>query len=70
MIHDDPVRVSSAEPRDIQLLLPECDAEDPEVSVVVPALNEASTITDFVAWCHEGFAVEPQGGGIDRRQFD
>lgn len=40
--------------RGVQLLVPEHDEPDPEVSIVVPAMNEAVTISDFVAWCHEG----------------
>ena len=36
------------------LLIPAHDVTDPEVSIVIPALNEALTIDDFVAWCHEG----------------
>jgi glycosyltransferase involved in cell wall biosynthesis len=39
---------------DVQLLLPANDVEDPEVSIVIPALNEELTIGEFVAWCHEG----------------
>jgi glycosyltransferase involved in cell wall biosynthesis len=39
-----------------ELLLPEHDADDPELSIVIPALNEGLTITDFVRWCHEGMA--------------
>lgn len=39
-----------------QLLLPSVDVADPEVSIVVPALNEELTIGEFVAWCQEGFA--------------
>ena len=33
--------------------IPAIDAVDPELSIVIPALNEELTITDFVAWCHE-----------------
>ena len=40
--------------KDIRLLLPEDDVADPELSIVVPALNEELTITDFVAWCRQG----------------
>jgi glycosyltransferase involved in cell wall biosynthesis len=39
---------------DGHLLVPDADDADPEVSIVIPALNEALTITDFVAWCHQG----------------
>ena len=39
---------------EISLALPPNDVADPEFSIVIPALNEELTITDFVAWCHEG----------------
>jgi glycosyltransferase involved in cell wall biosynthesis len=39
---------------DIELLLPDDDVVDPEVSVVIPAVNEELTISDFVAWCRQG----------------
>ena len=51
----------AAEPR---LLVPESDVEDPEVSVVVPALNEELTIEEFVSWCHQGFAAAGVCGEI------
>jgi glycosyltransferase involved in cell wall biosynthesis len=44
---------AAADP-DVTLLLPEKDVADPELSIVIPALNEELTIEDFVAWCHEG----------------
>jgi glycosyltransferase involved in cell wall biosynthesis len=40
-----------------ELLVPEDDATDPELSIVVPALNEALTITEFVRWCKQGLAT-------------
>jgi glycosyltransferase involved in cell wall biosynthesis len=39
---------------DVRLHIPEQDVSDPELSIVIPALNEELTIADFVAWCHEG----------------
>jgi glycosyltransferase involved in cell wall biosynthesis len=39
---------------DVTLLVPEHDETDPEVSIVIPALNEELTIDDFVAWCRRG----------------
>jgi glycosyltransferase involved in cell wall biosynthesis len=39
---------------DLKLLLPEQDVANPELSIVVPALNEQLTIGDFVDWCNEG----------------
>jgi len=41
---------------DLTLLLPECDVEDPELSIVIPSLNEEITIATFVAWCKQGIA--------------
>ncbi|MEZ5380792.1 MAG: glycosyltransferase family 2 protein [Microthrixaceae bacterium] len=38
----------------LELWIPENDVADPEVSIVIPALDEAVTIETFVAWCHQG----------------
>lgn len=40
--------------KDIELLLPEDNCPNPEVSLVVPALNEEITVGEFVDWCKEG----------------
>ena len=45
------VAVEREEP---ELLLPDGDVEDPEISIVIPALDEQLTIRDFIAWCFEG----------------
>jgi hypothetical protein len=54
------LRVASApapvEDPEIELRVPERDVDAPEISIVIPALNEELTIGDFVDWCHEGFA--------------
>jgi glycosyltransferase involved in cell wall biosynthesis len=47
-------RVVATADKDLQLLIPEADVDDPEVSIVIPALNEAITIGLFVDWCQEG----------------
>lgn len=47
------VRAANVE-EDVALLLPEDDVAAPELSIVVPALNEALTIATFVDWCHDG----------------
>ncbi len=39
-----------------RLLIPAHDVAGPELSVVIPALNEQETISEFVSWCHEGMA--------------
>jgi glycosyltransferase involved in cell wall biosynthesis len=36
------------------LLVPEQDVADPEISIVIPSLNEELTMADFVTWCQEG----------------
>ena len=37
-----------------RLLLPADDVASPELSIVIPALNEGLTIGQFVDWCQEG----------------
>ncbi len=46
------------------LLTPTADISDPEVSVVVPAVNEELTITEFVEWCKEGLQASGLRGEI------
>jgi hypothetical protein len=41
---------------ELELLTPDDDVEDPEFSILVPALNEALTNATFIAWCKEGIA--------------
>jgi glycosyltransferase involved in cell wall biosynthesis len=49
---------------EVTLRLPAQDVAAPELSIVIPALNEALTISDFVAWCHEGMAKAGIAGEI------
>ncbi|HVX94326.1 MAG TPA: glycosyltransferase family 2 protein [Polyangia bacterium] len=46
--------VPSPSDPDVVLHVPDGDVAEPELSIVIPALNEELTIADFVAWCHEG----------------
>ena len=39
---------------DVQLLVPANDVAEPELSIVIPALNEEVTIGQFVDWCQQG----------------
>lgn len=48
----------------VQLLIPRHDAENPELSIVIPTLNEQLTISEFVCWCHEGFDEAGVSGEI------
>jgi glycosyltransferase involved in cell wall biosynthesis len=46
---------------DVRLIVPDDDDPtfEPELSIVVPALNEHITIAEFVEWCKEGAAKAP-----------
>ena len=49
---------------EVKLLIPEQDVADPEVSIVIPSLNEELTMADFVSWCLEGLAKAGVRGEI------
>lgn len=49
---------------EIELSLPADDVANPEVSIVIPALNEQLTIGDFVDWCKAGLAKAGAVGEI------
>jgi len=49
---------------EVLLRIPEHDVENPEYSIVIPALNEALTIEDFVRWCREGMQKAGVAGEI------
>src|SRR5213594_3131424 len=40
--------------KDVELFVPDEDIADPELSIVIPALNEELTVGRFVDWCREG----------------
>ena len=53
------------EPDHIELFIPEADdGLAPEISIVVPALNEEITIKEFVEWCWEGLRFAGVAGEI------
>jgi glycosyltransferase involved in cell wall biosynthesis len=55
--HDEPQPPRfGAPPERTELFAPADDCPNPEVSLVVPALNEPITIGTFVDWCREGLA--------------
>jgi glycosyltransferase involved in cell wall biosynthesis len=47
------VRTQTSDPA-LELLVPADDVADPEVSIVIPALNEELTIGEFLDWAREG----------------
>src|SRR5262245_37787228 len=54
IVQDDHIQQVVALDSHIQLLIPDEDVDDPEISIVVPAMNERVTIEDFVEWCKTG----------------
>lgn len=51
-------------PQTIELLVPDEDVAAPELSIVIPSLNEALTIATFVQWCKQGLADSGVQGEI------
>ena len=49
---------------EVTLLVPDDDVSNPEVSIVIPALNERITIVEFLSWCKEGLAKANVAGEI------
>jgi glycosyltransferase involved in cell wall biosynthesis len=49
---------------EVQLCIPSNDVADPELSIVIPAMNEEITIGEFVDWCREGIAKAGVRGEI------
>ena len=49
---------------ELELIVPDTDVAEPEISIVVPALDEELTIGDFVEWCKEGLAEARVRGEI------
>jgi glycosyltransferase involved in cell wall biosynthesis len=48
--------VGTPDPQDpeITLLVPSDDVDDPQLTILIPAVDEQLTISDFIAWCHQG----------------
>lgn len=49
---------------ELELLIPDADVDDPELSIVIPALDEQLTVTEFVGWCRAGLAAAGVRGEI------
>src|SRR5436309_3401702 len=50
--------------KDVELFVPDEDVADPELSIVIPALNEELTVGRFVDWCREGLREANVSGEI------
>ncbi|HYW26500.1 MAG TPA: glycosyltransferase family 2 protein [Terriglobales bacterium] len=55
---------AASEDISIRLLVPADDTPSPELSIVIPALNEESTVGDFVDWCLEGLSAAGVSGEV------
>jgi glycosyltransferase involved in cell wall biosynthesis len=49
---------------DIRLLPSSDDVDSPEVTILIPAVDEELNIAEFVAWCHEGLREAEAVGEI------
>jgi len=58
------LRVATPRDPELRLLVPPDDVTDPEVSIVIPALNEERTVADFVDWCRQGLAAAGVRGEV------
>jgi glycosyltransferase involved in cell wall biosynthesis len=58
------IDVTDREGTPLQMWVPETDTDDPEISIVVPALNERINIAEFIAWCHQGLRAAGVRGEI------
>jgi glycosyltransferase involved in cell wall biosynthesis len=57
--------LAEAQPLETRLFVPPDDStEAPEISIVIPTLNEEVTITEFVAWCRQGLERSAVNGEI------
>ena len=59
-----PLSESSVGNSEVRLLVPDVDVIDPELSIVIPALNEEVTIATFVDWCQEGLRTADVRGEV------
>ena len=49
---------------EIDLYIPPDDVADPQLSIVIPALNEELNISEFIRWCKEGLEAAGIAGEI------
>ena len=61
---DAPPDTAAPNRSDVQLLLPKDDVVEPELTILIPAMNEELTVGDFVAWCHKGIREAGVAGEI------
>jgi glycosyltransferase involved in cell wall biosynthesis len=57
-------QISQPADPDIVLYVPQNDVDDPEISIVVPAMNERISIGRFISWCQQGIQEIPESTEI------
>jgi glycosyltransferase involved in cell wall biosynthesis len=56
--------LAAVQPDRLTLWVPDADVPRPELSIVIPALNEEVTISEFVGWCRQGLGTAEVCGEI------
>ena len=56
--------LAEVQPDQTRLLVPDDDTTGPEVSIVIPTLNEEVTIDEFIDWCQSGLRKAEVRGEI------
>src|SRR5438132_5195357 len=59
-----PIRCVPGIEKDIDLYIPPDDVADPQISIVIPALNDELNISEFIRWCKQGLAAADIAGEI------
>ena len=49
---------------EVELRIPKVDTQNPEISIVIPTLNEKINIAEFISWVNKGLAELPVSGEI------
>ena len=49
---------------EVELRIPKVDKQNPEISIVIPTLNEKINIAEFISWVNKGLAELPVSGEI------
>jgi glycosyltransferase involved in cell wall biosynthesis len=57
-------KAGSASDSEVRLLVPDGDVVSPEVTLLIPAVDEELNIAEFLTWCHEGLRAAGAVGEI------
>ena len=54
---------------EVRLAIPDGDVPNPELTILIPTMNERLTIATFIEWCREGMRKAGMRRDPDRRQL-